>query len=98
MQGLEAQVDCHFHKHKRTFRSTPTGAEVKRVQKDSLKSMPSVDKPKHWDRKDVFVFKKMSGTIVRIGTFYYLYRVLPTDSVIAMTCRYHRDDAYTSTR
>ena len=45
----------------------------------------------HCGRKDVFLLRKMGSAIARIGTFHYLYRVLPIGRVIAMVRVCHRD-------
>ena len=43
-------------------------------------------------------FKKTASDFVRIGTFYYLYRVLAIHNTIAMACRDYRDGIFISPR
>ena len=43
-------------------------------------------------------FMKTVSDFVRIGTFYYLYRVLPIGRTIAMAHTNHRGDAFESSR
>ena len=51
-----------------------------------------------WQKKIFSSFKKTVSHFVRIGTFYYLYRVLAIHNTIAMVCRDYRDDIFTSPR